>query len=258
MDFLSKQNEDDSKIFQEKEGGEKKEKIVSSSKEENDAEKVGFLDKIRKLINKDKGGDANNKDSGRDFRDGDVNFVASDFIVPPEKEVKKKLIILIIFVVIIIIVVVAIYTALAIKEKISLAGFESLTEEKDNIQKQIDALESAEEASEKLGRDVALAGALLDQHIYWDKFFKLIEGYTRADVFYESFNADSAGQLKIDVVASDFNALTEQIRVFEEAEQFNSVEVSSISLEKDSKTGKIGGVKCFISMNVDSATFYKK
>lgn len=258
MDFLSKQNEDDSRISQEQEGGGKKGNILSSEKDENGAEKVGFLNKIRKLINKDKGGDADIKDSERNSRDGDVNFVASDFIVPPEKEVKKKFIILIIFVIIVVVVVVSIYTALAIKEKISLVGFESLTEEKDNIQKQINALTNIREAREKLAQDVALARTLLDQHIYWDNFFKLIEDYTRADVFYESFNADSAGQLKIDAVSADFDALTEQIRVFEEAEEFNSVEVSSISLEKDTITGKVGGVKCFISMNVTPEIFYKK
>ncbi len=258
MDFLSKQNEDDSKISQEKEGGEKKGKTVSSSTEENAVEKIGFLDKLKNLIKKDEGNDMGNKDGGKDSHDGDVDFVASDFIVPPEKEVKRKIMILLIFVVVIVLVVISIYAALAIKEKISLVGFDSLTAEKDNIQNKINALANIRKAREKLGQDISLAGTLLDQHIYWDDFFKLIENYTRADVFYESFNVDTTGQLKIDVVAADFDALTEQIRVFEEAEEFNSVEVSSISLEKDSTTGKVGGVKAFIAMNVRPDIFYKK
>lgn len=189
----------------------------------------------------------------------DVNFVTSDFIIPSTKEVLKKGAIFLCAILCNVMIIAGIYFWLSLKEKDFSGTLESLNQEKQFVEMNINNLQSDKEKCIQLKRDVEVVGKLLDNHIYWDEFFKLIEKYTLSDVRYESMSIDKSGELKLSVVALDFDVLTEQIKIFNSnPEHFNKVETSGISMDKDSKTGKLNGLKFSISLNLNPDIFYRK
>lgn len=75
---------------------------------------------------------------------------------------------------------------------------------------------------------------LLNNHIYWTKFFKLLETYTIPDVYYGDFNADTSGKIVLPSVGRDLIAAARQLIAFSNAPDF----VQTVTI-----TDLTGGVK---------------
>ncbi|MDA2936545.1 hypothetical protein MYX06_04985 [Patescibacteria group bacterium AH-259-L05] len=70
---------------------------------------------------------------------------------------------------------------------------------------------------------------ILNNHIYWTKFFSLLEAYTIPDVYFGDFSAITSGNIHLDVVAKDLTALATQLVSFKTAGDFvEAAEVSGI------------------------------
>ncbi|MFH1029780.1 MAG: hypothetical protein V1770_00795 [bacterium] len=212
---------------------------------------VSILEKIKNF------GQNKSEDMDNSEKIADVNFIASNFVMS-EKEITRKFTILAIILLINICTIALIYAALLAKEKISYNSFRNLEAKKAEIESQIEALREDEAKIIKVENDISLADSLLDNHIYWDNFFKVIEEHTVLGVRYETFNIDNTGQLKLDALAENFDALSQQLSVFDKSKDyFSDVEMSSISINQDKKTGKISGIRFFISLNVNKDVFYR-
>lgn len=82
-----------------------------------------------------------------------------------------------------------------------------------SINKQINAEQNKMEEINKFNNRLIYVGGLLDNHVYWTKFFKLLESRTIPNVYYQSFMGDLTGVYKIPAVAKDFSSITTQTQV---------------------------------------------
>lgn len=231
--------------------------IILSKENEVKPAQGNFWSKVKILARYDKEGGVNNKNKmGGDLN---VNFISSEFIIPPSKEVFRKAVIFILAIIFNVALLIVLYLAIIVRERNSSKNLQNIKEEKLKVEEKIAEFNSIKEKMDNLKKNIIIAHALLDSHIYWDGFFKVLEKNTLEGVYFESADCDMSGQIKLDAIAADFDLLTEQVKVFDKnKEYFNSVAVSSINLQQDKKTGKIDGIKFFIAIEVKPEIFYKK
>ncbi len=72
---------------------------------------------------------------------------------------------------------------------------------------------------------------ILNNHIYWTKFFSLLETHTIPDIYYNDFSAGTSGTITLDVLAQDLISVARQIIVFTKATDFvKELDVSGIAM----------------------------
>lgn len=93
---------------------------------------------------------------------------------------------------------------------------------------------------------------LLDEHIYWTQWFAFLEQYTLPTVYYTNFSGSDTGAMNLDAIAPDYNTIAQQITVFQDRTEVQSVTVSTatavtsgnvhftISLQMDPKIVRYG------------------
>ncbi|MDD4996393.1 MAG: hypothetical protein PHW15_02920 [Patescibacteria group bacterium] len=80
-----------------------------------------------------------------------------------------------------------------------------------------------------LEKNAARAESILNNHIYWTKFFSLLEKYTISDVFFNDFTADTSGIIRLDSVGRDLISIAKQFVIFSQAPDFvKQVDVSDV------------------------------
>lgn len=74
---------------------------------------------------------------------------------------------------------------------------------------------------------------LLDSHIYWTKFFNLLEENTIPEVFYYNFTGDTSGQITLNAITDSYLSVSRQMIAFKNAENFvDSISVNNASANK--------------------------
>ncbi|MDA2922903.1 hypothetical protein MYX07_06600 [Patescibacteria group bacterium AH-259-L07] len=92
---------------------------------------------------------------------------------------------------------------------------------------------------------------ILNNHIYWTKFFSLLETYTIPNVYFGDFSATTSGGIHLDVVAKDLTALATQLVSFKTAHDFvKEAEVSGIRKIPD-------GIAASFDLALVDDVFYK-
>ncbi|MDD3101590.1 MAG: hypothetical protein PHE59_00355 [Patescibacteria group bacterium] len=61
---------------------------------------------------------------------------------------------------------------------------------------------------------------ILANHVYWTRFFSLLETYTIPDVYFGDFSADTSGAVHLSATAKDLISVARQIIVFNNATDF--------------------------------------
>ena len=92
---------------------------------------------------------------------------------------------------------------------------------------------------------------ILKDHIYWTKFFSLLETYTVPDVYFGDFTADTSGVVRLDVVGRDLISIARQIIAFSQARDFVK-EVTASNVGKISK-----GITASFSLVLEDKVFKK-
>lgn len=70
---------------------------------------------------------------------------------------------------------------------------------------------------------------ILANHVYWTKFFSLLETYTIPEVYYKDFSADTSGAIHLAAVGKNLISVAKQIVAFSNAQDFvRKVEVGGI------------------------------
>ncbi len=81
-----------------------------------------------------------------------------------------------------------------------------------------------------LERKSLRAESILVNHIYWTKFFNLLETYTIPEVFFGDFSADTNGTVELSATGKDLLSIARQIVVFANAPDFiKETSVSNIT-----------------------------
>ena len=87
-----------------------------------------------------------------------------------------------------------------------------------------------------LGEEINLVQEALNKHIYWTKFFMLLEKYTLPEVYYSGLSAGNNGALTLGATTDSYEAVARQLKVLqgEEAKEFiTSVSISGARKESD-------------------------
>lgn len=215
---------------------------------------TSIIDRLKRLRNSAPG-----LNNGESDNYSEVNFVSSDYVIPPSKEIFKRIIILIVILFVCAILVFLGYAAITIKEKNLLSQISEMEKEKEGLEAKIAEMKDAEERLLKLKSHINEVKNLVNNHIYWEKLFEALEKFTLSDVHYNTFDFDISGQLKLTAMAKNFDVLSEQLIVFNSnPEFFNSAEISSMNLEQDKDTGQIKGVSFSVVVNVNPNIFYNR
>lgn len=77
-----------------------------------------------------------------------------------------------------------------------------------------------------------VVASLLSQHTHWLAFLSFIEEITSRDVYYDGFNADREGRVKLQAHARDFKTAAEQFVTFTRDSRVKKITISAISTEK--------------------------
>lgn len=105
-----------------------------------------------------------------------------------------------------------------------------------------------------LEKKVKLLDQLLDNHIYWTNFFKFLEDNTLEDIFYlDGFSGDDSGSYKFAANATNFNSISEQLKVFKRNDFVRSV--STEGGELNSEVENATGVNFDLQISVDPKLF---
>lgn len=117
------------------------------------------------------------------------------------------------------------------------------------LQVQIDELDKAVVAQEAAAKEAAsyngqvnAAKEALDNHLYWTKFFALLESKTRPTVKYLNFSGDAdTGTVTLDAVGRTYRDVAEQIVALREDKAIADVRTTSAAAQI-TDTGEITGV----------------
>lgn len=187
----------------------------------------------------------------------EVNFIIDDLIIPPSKEVIKRLVFLGGIFIICLSVTLGAYIYLIIKEEFITSEIEIITKENEDIGEEINSLKNTQEELTVLNNKLDFINEILDNHIYWTKFFGLLERYTLEGVSYSNFDMDISGALKLVAKARDYKAVSDQLFIFNSYPQyFEEMDIDSIAVNEDETSGQVDGIRFVFSLKINPDIFY--
>ncbi|MFA5047481.1 MAG: hypothetical protein WC516_00400 [Patescibacteria group bacterium] len=126
------------------------------------------------------------------------------------------------------------------------------------LTKQIKALQVKKQQNINFQNKILSLKDILGSHIYWTKFFGLLEKYTIDNVFFTGFSADSSGQISLPALADSYESAAKQIVALRQASDFiKDVNVDSIQLSSQKDRG-ITGVSFNLKITLIDDVFYKR
>ena len=174
----------------------------------------------------------------KDKRDFDINLIPEELVYQSQQNPVARIAALLMIVMISVLFVAAIYYYLSYQQqkiniKLSETNFENsrLIEELAEYKKIDD--------SNNIGvKKIASIGNLLGSHIYWTKFFNMLEKYTLDGVYFSSFSADTSGAISLPATAKDYATALKQITALKQAKDFaKEVKVDSMQMFSEEKSG---------------------
>lgn len=92
--------------------------------------------------------------------------------------------------------------------------------EMTSVEGQISRYQDVVNDIRKLEQKAERVNDLLNNHIYWTKFFKLLETYTIPDIYYGDFNGDIGGKIVLPSIGRDLIASARQLIALSNAPEF--------------------------------------
>jgi len=121
----------------------------------------------------------------------------------------------------------------------------------DTVGVQVQSLMKTREEMVKTENKVVRAKNILDHHIYWTKFFALLEKYTINNVSYDNFRADTSGTITLSGSTKDLVSMARQMIAWQNAPDFiKSTNYPNVNLVPD-------GVHFSLNLELVDDVFYK-
>ncbi|MFA5124522.1 MAG: hypothetical protein WC473_01665 [Patescibacteria group bacterium] len=96
---------------------------------------------------------------------------------------------------------------------------------------------------------------ILDNRIYWSKFFVLLEKYTLDGVYFKEFKADIAGLISLPATADNYETLARQLVALKSANDFvKDARTASMQVSTDPKAG-VTGVDFLLRLTLADGVF---
>ena len=112
-------------------------------------------------------------------------------------------------------IVVVAYGALIIWERDKKQNNQYIFDNVLSVQKQITSEEARMAEVDDFNNRLLYVAYLLDNHVYWSNFFKLMENRTTPDTYFEVFSGDLKGSFTMPGVARDNRAMSLESRVLQ-------------------------------------------
>ena len=109
------------------------------------------------------------------------------------------------------------------------------------VEAQISPLLKTRNEMAKLESKVSKIEGILAGHIYWTKFFELLETYTIPDVYFGDFSADTNGTICLTATAKTLISAARQLVAFQNAQDF----------VKSARVSNVGFTPAGISFSID-------
>lgn len=136
-------------------------------------------------------------------------------------------------------------------------------EEAGRVDQEIIGLKSFSQEAILTKNRAEAAKKLLNQHIYWTKFFEALGKHTVGEVSYTSFSGDITGKISLNGIGQTYESVAKQLVAFQKATDFiKTVEIRSASLESSDSEGETAltpalGVNFTASLTLVPDIFYK-
>ena len=196
------------------------------------------------------------KREGGDFLD--VNLIPEDLAKHPELELPRKSTASGIIIFAVVLLIFAGYLGITWYQLNVTSQIGELEVRIKNLDTQIESAQAGKDEALALQERLGLVKDLLDHHVYWTRFFSMLEKYTITDVYYNNFAMSGQDKLVISAVAKDYQAVAEQLVALEQATDFvSSVRIDSASADIDFETGESAGVSFNINLEFKPGVFLK-
>lgn len=188
----------------------------------------------------------------------DVNLIPKDLIKYPEVELPKIYVRSGSVIFITFLVVIAGYLGITFYQINISRQIKNLEISIASLDEQINSFDTDKQNAVRLQRRIELVRGLLDKHIYWTKFFGLLEKNTIKDVYYTNFSMAGQEKLIISAVGKDYTAVAQQLVAFEEANDFiKSAQVDGAAAQIDQDNERLIGVGFNITLEFVPNIFLK-
>lgn len=168
----------------------------------------------------------------------DVNLIPAELAEHPELELPQRLLTSGVVIFISILVASGFYLGISWYQYKIIRQIETLEVKIADLNEQISQAEKEKAAALELQEHLVLIRQLLDNHVYWTKFFGLLEKYTVKDVYYTNFSMAGREQLVISAVGKNYQSVAKQLVAFQQASDFvKSVKIDAASAKIDELSG---------------------
>ncbi|MDD2807448.1 MAG: hypothetical protein PHW95_02945 [Patescibacteria group bacterium] len=252
-----------------KEDGQKIDEIKAEQKKtiKPRAKLFNFFKRAPKVVDskiveeaEEKGGVHHNKSFSRrhDNSDSvlDVNLIPADLAKRPDLELKSKAIKSGVAIFITILLIISTYLGITWYQLKIAQEIKNIEGQIKDYDSKIAAKENEKTSALDLQQRLILVKQLFDGHVYWTRFFDLLEKYTSSEVYYTNFSMVGQDKLVISAVGMDYQSVARQLVAFENATDFvKSVRIDSASAKIDSADGKFAGVNFNINLEFVPGVF---
>ena len=201
------------------------------SKRIKDVDKSGKKDKPEDVKNeKDL-----EKEKSEEKKPGfEVNLIPKDLVAKQQLELPKKMFISGLFVFIAILVVGTAYLGITWYQLNVDRQLDQLQAEIEDINDQIAQQEKFKLTAIDLQDRLKMVKELLNNHIYWTKFFELLEKHTIPEVYFTDFSMSGTERIALSAVGRDYESVAKQLIIFQNADDLvASVEINAASAVLD-------------------------
>jgi type II secretory pathway pseudopilin PulG len=188
----------------------------------------------------------------------DINLIPVELAKHPEIEFPKKLFQSGLILALVILLVIGSYLGITWYQFRITKQIQKLENQIADLDQQIKGLEADKSAVLTLQNRLKLVRQLLDNHVYWTKFFALLEKYTISEVYYTNFSMTGREQLVISAKGRDYQSVAKQLMAFQQASDFvKNVRIDSAAAEIDSADGTYLGVNFNINLEFLPGVFLR-
>ncbi|OGY42858.1 MAG: hypothetical protein A2729_03010 [Candidatus Buchananbacteria bacterium RIFCSPHIGHO2_01_FULL_39_14] len=188
----------------------------------------------------------------------DINLMPAELAKHPELELSRKLTQTGLIFGGAILLVIVIYLGITWYQLVIARKIQKLEAEITRLDTQIASRKIEQDAALDLAKRLEMVKQMLDNHVYWTKFFEMLERYTIDEVYYTNFAMAGHDKLIIAAVAKDYQSVAKQLVAFKQAKDFiQDVRIDAAQAQIDA-SGFYQGVSFNINLEFLPEVFIKR
>lgn len=198
----------------------------------------------------------------------DINLVPEELVIKMYPNAVQQIVGIILAIAVPAFLVFGVYVLIDSQQNIIEKKIVQATNDQNELIDFIDGFQNIQKDNIRMQDKLLAVSKLLEKHIYWTKFFSLLERYTLNEVYYTEFTADTSGEFMLpavasigigsdvkDQVASSYQKAAQQIVAFQQADDFvDEIRVDNLEIVFSDKAG-VKGVKFDLNIGLIDGVF---